>query len=331
MRLLVSMPVGPTRESFIGPQEKAMLEQLGDVVWNNTTEDWSEEQLGERIADIDVLVTGWGRCSVTEKVLVKANALRCIAHTGGSVAGLATEAVYDRGIAVVSGNDLYARSVAESVIAYALYMLRNMGFYNAQMLSQGWAEANWTSEGLLEQTVGLIGFGAVARHTAKLLQAFGTKTLICADHVTPEEASAYGGRKATLEELLSTCKVISLHMAKTPETIHYLGEEQLRLISPNALFINTARGAIVDEQALIRQLATGRFRAVLDVYEVEPPPMDSPLRTMPNVFLMPHQAGPTTDRRPFVTRALAKAIPQALRGESTPLTITREMMRRMTI
>ncbi len=331
MRLLVTIPEGEVRRTFIGPDEKAAIEALGEIVWNESGRNWSEEELAEQIPGIDVAITGWGSCAYSEKVLARADSLRCIAHTGGSVAGKATEAVYDRGIAVLSGNDLYARSVAESVIAYALYLLRDMGTFSSDLLQKGWSQPGWKNEGLLDQSVGLIGFGAVARHTANLLRAFGCKVKIFADHVTDEEAAGYGAQKATLEEILSSCKIVSLHMAKTPETFHFIGREQLGLLSPGSIFINTARGAIVDEAALADELATGRFRAALDVYEAEPLPMDSPLRKLPNVLLMPHMGGPTMDRRPFVTQAIAKAIPAAVRGEQTNLTITRDMMRRMTV
>ena len=94
--------------------------------------------------------------------------------------------------------------------------------------------------------------------------------------------------------------------------------------------MNTARGAIVDEAAMARLLREGRFRAVLDVYEQEPLPPDSPLRGLDNAMLIPHMAGPTMDRRPFVTEALIDALPAALRGEATWLDISREAMHRMT-
>ena len=186
------------------------------------------------------------------------------------------------------------------------------------------------NEGLLDQTVGLIGFGAVARWTARLLSAFGAQIFISADHVTPDEAASYGARKATIDEIMSGCKIVSVHLARTPQTYHIIDERQLKRLQDGAVFINTARGSIVDEAALARELATGRFKAALDVYEVEPLPMDSPLRTLDNVLLMPHMGGPTMDRRPFVTRALLDELPRVLAGETSSLTITRDMMRRMT-
>lgn len=330
MNILVTMPRGATRDSFIPAHLADELAQLGHVEWNQGTENWTQEELAGRIGGMDVCITGWGSPEIDEKVLTRADRLRCIAHTGGSVAGYAAEAAYDRGVRVLSGNELYARSVAESVVAYALYELRDLGRYNREMLENGWHAPTFTNEGLLDQRVGLVGFGAVARYTAKLLRAFGCEIWIDADHVTQEEAASYGARKATLDEILSGCKVISIHLARVPETCHLINEERLRRIPEGALLINTARGSIIDEAALARELATGRFKAALDVYEQEPLPMESPLRHMDNVLLIPHMGGPTTDRRPFVTKELLHEIPKALRGEPSWLEITREMMRRMT-
>ena len=330
MNILVAMPAGDVRDSFIPQDVRARLEALGRVEWNEDGRNWTEDELAAHMENIDVCVLGWGCPPVGEKALTRAGALKAVLHTGGSVAGYATEAVYDRNIPVLSGNELYARSVAESVVAYALYLLRDIGRYNGELLQEGWSHPGWKNEGLLDQTVGLIGFGAVARWTARLLSAFGAQIFISADHVTPEEAAAYGARKATIDEIMSGCKIVSVHLARTPQTYHIIDERQLKRLQDGAVFINTARGSIVDEAALARELATGRFKAALDVYEVEPLPMDSPLRTLDNVLLMPHMGGPTMDRRPFVTRALLDELPRVLAGETSSLTITRDMMRRMT-
>ena len=330
MKLLVAIPRGAIRDSFFPPEVSARLKALGEAVWNDGNDNWTEADLADRLPGVDVLLTGWGSPCLTEEALKRADRLRVLAHTGGSVAGYAGEAAYNRGIRVLSGNELYARSVAECVAAYALYLLRDIGKYSGQLRTMGWSQPGWRNEGLLDQKVGLIGFGAVARHTARLLSAFGAELYIWADHVSVEEAARYGAKKASLEELLSTCKISSIHLARTPETFHLIDREKLRLIPDGAILINTARGAIVDEAALAEALAGGRFRAALDVYEVEPLPMDSPLRQLDNVLLMPHMGGPTLDRRPFVTRALIDALPDALAGRETPLDVTREMMRRMT-
>ena len=330
MKIFVNMPDGPTRDSFITESVKEQLEALGEVRWNGSPKQLTEDELAASLGDAEVCVTGWGSEPFTARVLESAPRLRVIAHTGGTVATLVGDAAYDRGVRVLSGNELYAQSVAEGVIGYILAALRRIPQFAAQVQQDGWPQPGWTNEGLIGQRVGLVGFGAVARYTAKLLRAFDAEILIWADHVTPEEAARYGARKAELEEIFSACKIVSLHLARTPETYHIIGARLLGLLRPDSLLVNTARGAIVDEAVMAAMLREGRFRAVLDVYEQEPLPLSSPLRGLDNALLIPHMGGPTMDRRPYVTRALISALPAALRGEPTWLDISREAMRRMT-
>ena len=330
MKILVAMPRGDVRASFIPPGVAAEIEELGEVDWNEGVEQLSPRELGERLRGVDVCFTGWGCACFTREVLSGAENLRVIAHTGGSVGTLVDEAAYARGIHVISGNEIYAKSVAEGVIAYALASLRGIPRFAAHMLREGWQPQEWQSEGLFGQTVGLVGFGAVARHLVPLLHAFEMDIKVYADHVTPEEEARYGITKTTLEDVCSTCKIISLHTSATPEYHHMIDEGMLSLIPDGALLINTARGMVMDEAALARHAATGRFRVMLDVYEKEPLPTDSPLRHMDNVLMIPHMAGPTTDRRPYVTRALIGDVRAVMSGKLPALAISLEQARRMT-
>lgn len=342
MKITVAMPCDGTRASFIpDPAVFAPIAAPEEMRWNPLDRQWSSAELSEALSDAEVVVTGWGSPKLDATVLSQAKKLSVIAHTGGSVAGLLDSAAYDRGILVLSGNDLYARSVAESVIAYALTMLRDIPRYTKELHDTGWSASGWYNEGLLGQRVGLVGFGAVARHTAELLAAFGCTVLVCmADFLTEADAAKHGVRKASTEEVFSTCKIVSLHTALTPETYHSIDRRLLSLLRPDSIFINTARGAIVDEAVLSEMLAAGRFRAVLDVYETEPLSMDSPLRKITRtehrpspLVLMPHMGGPTIDRRPLVTTALVEAIRTYREGDGEcvqDLRITREMAERMT-
>lgn len=342
MRIVVAMPEGAIRDSFI-PDPAVFLPIAGmeEIVWNPLSRQWTAEELSDVLSETgaQVVVTGWGCPRLDAPLLSRAPQLSLIAHTGGSVAGLVDAAAFEHGIAVYSGNDLYARSVAESVIAYSLTMLRDIPRYTSELRTEGWSAPDWYNEGLLGQRVGLVGFGAVARHTAELLRAFGCTILVCmADFLTEEAAASYGVRKASAEGVFSTCKIVSLHTALTPETYHSIDRRLLSLLRPDSIFVNTARGAIVEETALAEMLAAGRFRAILDVYETEPLSADSPLRKIVGkahqpspLVLMPHMGGPTIDRRPRVTAALVEAIAGYRAGQAeSPLRISREMAERMT-
>ncbi len=330
MKILVTMGEGPLRDSFIPPRQAAALEAMGEVEWNPLPRPYTGEELAPRLKGVDVLVTGWGSPQMNEAVLREADRLRVIAHTGGSVAAMVSPALYERGVRVLSGNELYAESVAEAVIAYALTALRDIPGY-LQTREQGWPAPNSYNEGLLDQPVGLLGFGAIARHVVRLLRPFRCPVKVWADHLSPQEAEQWGVVKAGPEEIFSTCKLVSVHLAQRPETYRLVHKGLLERLMPGAVFINTARGSIVDEEALALLLAQGRFKAVLDVYQQEPLPMDSPLRGLPGVYLMPHMGGPTVDRRPHVTQRLLEELPRALAGEPTFLDISKEAAARMTL
>jgi len=331
IRVLVTLPKGETRESFIPDALVRRLETEFDTRWNPLDRNYTDEELAGEIRDAQVCLTGWGSAKFTERVLANAPELKAIAHTGGTVASLVDDAAYDRGIRVLSGNEMYARSVGEGVVCYMLTALRDIPKFTNSMRDEGWAPQGWYSEGLLDQRVGLVGFGAVARYTAEMLKAFNVELLICSGHMTGEEAEAYGARLATIEEVFETCKVVSLHMSATPGTYHRVGADLISRLQDGALLVNTARGSVIDEAALAEELKTGRFKAILDVYEQEPLPMDSPLRGLENCILIPHMGGPTLDRRKYVTAALLDETQRLLTesGDSW-LEIGRETARHMT-
>lgn len=148
---------------FFGRERILELEALGTVEWNEGCEQFSQEELCERIAGKDICVTGWGSPLFDEKVLAHADRLKLIAHTGGSVKPIVTDAVYERGIRVVSGNRVFAESVAEGVIAYALAALRDIPYYSAQVKAGFW-RPKFENRGLLDRSVGIVGYGMTAEN-----------------------------------------------------------------------------------------------------------------------------------------------------------------------
>lgn len=139
------------------------------------------------------------------------------------------------------------------------------------------------------QTLGLIGLGEIGGRVAKVGQALGMKVITWSPRMTPERAASHGASAVTLEELLGSAKVVSLHLVPTPATHHLLDAQRLKLMQPGSLLVNTSRSALVDGAALVQALEQGQPGfAALDVFDVEPLPMDDPLRRMPNVLLTPH-------------------------------------------
>lgn len=331
MNILVTMPCGFIRDTFLTKDVVQQLSGLGHVAWNTGDRQWSPEELQELLADTDICVTGWGTQRFDEVVLRKADRLKLVAHTGGTVATIVTPEFYERGIRIVSGNDAYARSVAEGVIAYILLSLRRLPYFMEKLEQTGWVMPQYLNEGLLDQTVGLVGYGSVAKHLVPMLRAFHAKIKIYSSHLTAEQAGALGIQKATLEEVMSTCKVVSLHSASTPATYHMINRELLGLMQRGSLLVNTSRGEILDEAALVEVCRDRGVSAVLDVYEEEDPlPKTSPLWGQPNILKIPHMAGPTVDQRRTVGLRLVNEIRRYINGEDLTMEIDAAAAERMT-
>ncbi len=329
MKILVTMPAGKGRNTFITPELEKEINSLGDVKWNTSDRQFTEAELGENLRDIDICITGWGIKTFDKEILDKANKLKLIAHTAGSVSPIGMEP-YGRGIKVISGNTFFAESVAEGVIAYILAALRDIPYHNSKVHEGGWRQSNFYNEGLLDQTIGLVSFGMIPKYLVKMLQPFRPKIKVYSGHLTDEYKDKYGLKYASLEEIFATCKIISIHSAKTPKTYHMIGKELLESIPNDSLLINTARGSVIDENALENELEKKRFKAVLDVFEKEPLPQDSKLRGLDNVILMPHMAGPTVDRRKYITAQIIEDIRRFIKGQALKFEIVEDYAKNMT-
>jgi phosphoglycerate dehydrogenase-like enzyme len=308
MKILVTMPVGVVRDTFMPQYVIDQINALGDVVWNTTAQQFTRDELRDKLKDIDVCICGWGTPRFDEYVLESAMNLKLIAHTAGSVANLVSDYLYERGIKMMSANSVFAESVAEGCIAYIMSSLRDLPYYNGEMQQGRWKNTDSLNESILDQTIGLVGFGMIARYLVEMLKPFRANIKVYSNHLKDEVCEKYNMKRASLEEIMTTCKIISIHTSKRPDTYHIVDEKLLKMIPEGALLVNTARGAIIDEEAMAKELQTGRFKAILDVYEEEPLPLDSKLRGLKNVILIPHMGGPTIDRRKHCTIAMIEDI-----------------------
>ena len=315
IKILVSIPDGEVRDSFFSEEQRVRLERLGCVEWNANAEQYGEEELAEKLRGVDICISGWGNTPFHEKTLKYADKLKLIAHIGGSVRPMVGDAAFERGIRVCSGNRVFAESVAEGVLTYMLCSLRKIGEYEARMAAGEWPSLIGT-RGLLGRSVGLVGYGMIAEYLVKFLKPFGCGILVSSRHISEEELAAAGIEAASAEEIFRTCDIVSLHNSLTMRTKHSIGAELLNSMKDGALLVNTARGALIDEEALVSVLKERSVWAALDVYETEPLPMDSPLRDCERVLLMPHAAGPTADRRYAVTSYVLDDMERFLNGEN---------------
>ncbi|MDI9469226.1 MAG: hydroxyacid dehydrogenase [Bacillota bacterium] len=315
-RILVAAPDNELWNSFLLPQHKQRIATIGEVSWNPLAREWTREELAAQLPGHDVVMTTWSAKRLDAELLAAAPELKLVAHLGGSVADVTSPELYARGIRVITANRAFAQSVADGVIAYIGAAARQIPQYHARVLSEGWRTETYRNSGLLDKRVGLVGFGAIARELVPLLRPFNTTILAYDRYVDAKEMEAYGVRAAGLEEIFSSCDIVSLHLPRTPETHGLIGQELLDLLSDDAIFINTARADVVDEAALNRTLTGRPIRALLDVHHQEPLRADSPLRQAENVILMPHMAGPTIDRRPVCAQIVIEDLERWTRGEA---------------
>lgn len=307
MKALVAIRQDKIFDTFFTKENIELAETLGEIIWLDTTKA-SENELKEKIKDCDTFITCWGSPSLTPEILECAPKLKLLTHLGSTVAPVVCDEVYERGIKVISGFDYYSRSTAEGAVAYMLAALRNIPFYTDRLKNKKiWRETDDYTDGVIYKTVGIVGFGGVGRYVTKMLKSFDAQIKVYdIAEISNEEKECYGITQCGIEEIFSTCDIISLHLPYNDSTYHIVDDTLLSKIKKGALLVNTARGAVMDEAALIKHLENGDFGAALDVYEKEPIDMDSPLLSLPNVLMLPHQAGPTVNLRAVITRKLVE-------------------------
>lgn len=250
----------------------------------------SEDALIERIHDAEAVINIRSSCKFTAGVFDACPQLKVLSlwGTGTDNVDLASAAAH--GVTVTNTPGVAAASIAEHCLMLTLAVARRIIPVHAGVVAGQWPRGQ--SVQLQGKTLGIIGLGAIGRQFAKLGQGIGMKVIAWTMHPNP----ALGFELVELEHLLRTSDVVSLHLRQSGETLGFLGETQFAMMKPGAIFINTARGPIIDEKALTAALAERRIAgAGLDVFESEPLPAAHPLTLLDNVVLTPHCAGITPE------------------------------------
>ena len=255
-------------------------------------------ELWDLIEETEVLMVHL--CPVSEKLLSKAKNLKLILVNRGGTENVNVEAATKLGIPVLSNPAHNANAVAEFTIGVTIAEMRNVARGHSALMNGQWRE-KFSNSGvifeLVNQTIGLIGFGTIARLVAKKLQGWDVNIQIYDPFVSENDPDLvkYGCKKVELAELLSTSDIISLH-ARSSGDKPLLGAEELALLKPSAYLINTARSYLIDYDALYEVLAAGKIRgAALDVFESEPIKADHKMLTLDNVTLTNHRGGDTVN------------------------------------
>lgn len=246
------------------------------------------------LADTEILLTSWGAPRLDAALLDRMPRLRAVVHAAGSVQGLVSDELWERGITVTSAADANAVPVAEYTFASIILAFKR-AFVHVRTPAEvlGWGDLVGSPKyGSVGRTVGIVGFSRIGRRVVRMLRQLDDVHILVADpFVAPETVAEGGAELVPLEAMLRRVDVLSLHAPALPETHHMIGRAELAALRDGATVINTARGWILDHDALFDECAAGRLDAVLDVTEPDPLPADSPLRALANVALTPHIAG----------------------------------------
>ncbi|MEU1162811.1 hydroxyacid dehydrogenase [Streptomyces sp. NPDC090075] len=276
------------------PEVLARLRECVEIDPTLVAHDFTDPRVRETLARTEVLVTGWGCPVLDPAALDAAPRLRAVLHAAGSVKGFTTPEVWRRGIVVSSAAAANALPVAEYTLAMILLAGKDVFAFRDLLRTRRAAFPYGDivpGIGNFHRRVGIVGASRIGRRLIELLRPHDLVVSLADPYVDQAEAARLGVPLLPLDDLLRTSDIVTVHAPQTPETRHLLGARELALMPDGSVLVNTARGSLVDHDALIGELRTGRLTAILDVTDPEPLPADSPLFDFPNAFLTPHLAG----------------------------------------
>lgn len=291
--LLVMDPPELANHLF-GPQLEALQVAGATPLHPEPLASFGDVAAREALSRARVLITGWGAPPLTEEDLDAAANLRYVLHAGGQGATLLPPSARKRGIEVSNAGWVNAIPVAEFTLA--MIILANKGAFQARRLYEQRRafidrELEFPHAGNVGKTVGIVGASRIGRIVIERLSDIEVDVVVFDPYLSVDEAARLGATLVDLNELMTVSDVVTLHPPLNPATTRMIGAEQLALMKDGATLINTSRGLIVDQDALVAELRTGRLEAILDVTYPEVLPENDELYSMPNVFLTPHIAG----------------------------------------
>jgi phosphoglycerate dehydrogenase-like enzyme len=307
--LLTTMQVSSASDELLRP----LIDEGHELVLLPSAQARDEDMLAEAVGQSAAAIAGvepW-----TRRVIESAPLLKIIARTGVGYDAIDLDAANASGVLVTTTPGANHHSVAEAAVGMIVGALRRFAFADRQMRTSGWNPRPYGVE-LRNKTVGVIGTGLVGKEVVKRLQGWEVEILV--SDVVRDQAFAerYGARYVELAELFEEADVVTVHAPLLPSTHHLISETVLRSMKPSSYLINTSRGPLVDEAALVTALKEGWIAgAALDVFETEPLPSDSPLIGLPNVMLTQHIAGVTWESMQAMTAMAVDSVAAVLRGE----------------
>jgi len=268
----------------------------------------SSDELKKTVSNYDVLIVR-SRTKVTKEIFEAGTRLKLVGRAGVGLDNIDLEAAQEKGVKVINTPEAPAEATAELTMGLILALARSIPSADRAMKEGKWLKKDLMGWELKDKTLGTIGLGNVGERVARLAKVFGMKILITKR--TPPEPALLKELEAefvSLHELLKQSDVITIHVPYTPQTHHMIGEKQLQLMKKGSFLVNTSRGAIVEEKALLEALQSQRLGgAALDVYEIEPP-TNWALMKLPNVVCTPHIGAQTEEAQKTASVLIAEKI-----------------------
>lgn len=260
-----------------------------EAEWNNLIKE----------CDAEIILSAWKMQPLSHDILDIAPNLKYVCYLAGSIRSKIDRSLIEKGLLASNWNSSISRTISECALLLTLCCMRQVSHWTQKMHSGGaWKTPATKTQSLFERRVGIHGFGLISQKLVPLLKPFTNKISAHSPGVPQSIFDDLGVVQVdSLEALFSENDVVIELAALTDENFKIVTEELLRSIPGGGAFVNVGRGAVVDEDALFRVASEGRLQVGLDVYGEEPLPADSPFRGLPNVLLLPHLGGPTTDRR----------------------------------
>jgi len=305
--------VTPTSFGKDDPNLRSTLEKaVGEVIYNPMARPLSSSELLPLAKEADGCIAGLDQ--IDSSAIEAAGRLQVIARYGVGVDRVDVEAATKRGIVVTNTPGANSVAVAELTIALMLALGRRICQADQATRSGEWPR--YSGVGLRGKTVGLVGFGAIGREVATRLKAFGCRIVVTDPCVGPDCADTYAAQLVPMEELLASSDFVSLHASLNPSTSGMVDDAFLKKMKQGSFVVNTARGELIDEEALRDALEKGHVQgAALDCFRKEPPDPDHPLLRLPQVIVTPHTGSHTDEATNAMGWMALKACMAVLSGE----------------
>jgi phosphoglycerate dehydrogenase-like enzyme len=317
--------------TMFSSRDMQRLHDLADVMAPAPPVSVDTEFLRNNIGGAEIAITSWGTPAFDEEILQRADSLQFVAHAGGSVRPIVTSAFWEKKLRITSAAAAISRGVSEYCLGLILTATKRAFWLGLETRNGHWTDAGNLFGGwheIYQQKIGIIGAGYVGRHLASLLSNFTCDILIYDPYLSDETAHELNATKVeTLDELFEQCDVVSLNAPSTPETTGMLRGHHFAKLRRGSLFINTARSSLINEQEFLAELKKGHFVACIDVTDIEPPPLDYPMRHLPNVWLTPHLAGTVAENKLRIGTMVVDEIEAYTQNKSLIVEVTEEKLK----